>query len=383
MSKIAKIEVFRVPPRWLMVRVETEDGIVGWGEGTLEGHTEAVEGAYEDLRTRFVGFDANRIEAIWQEAYRHRFYRGGPVLMSALSGLDIALWDIKGKRLGVPVYDLLGGRVRDRVNVYSWVHGTPKDVGEQAEIRKRQGFTRVKMGGPERINWMDSSRVLEETVERLKVVRKAGIDAGIDFHGRVHKGMAKLLADQLAPFRPLFIEEPLLPENLHGFKQLANLTSIPIATGERLFNRWECKPYFESGAIDIIQPDLAHCGGISEARRIAALAEAYDIALAPHCPLGPIALAACMHIDLASQNFFVQEMSVPINYDDRSKGDLDLLSYCKDPTVFEVKNGAIEAFTKPGLGVEVDEDLVRRVAITAKPWRNPVLYGSDGSIQEW
>jgi galactonate dehydratase len=351
----------------------------------LEAHTEAVEGSYEDLKQRFTGYDSNRIEEIWQKGYRQRFYRGGPVLMSAMSGLDIALWDIKGKRLSVPIYELLGGRVRDRVNVYSWIGGKREgSIEQQVQIRKNQGFTCVKMGGTESIGWMDSPRLLQDTVEQLKVVKQGGLDAGIDFHGRFHKGMAKQMATLLEPHGPLFIEEPLLPEHLDGFKQLANLTSIPIATGERLFNRWDCKPYFESGAIDIIQPDLAHCGGISEARRIAAMAETYDIAVAPHCPLGPIALAACLQIDLASQNFFIQEMSVGIHYDrPAADGEFDLLSYCKDPSVFEVKNGAIEAFTKPGLGFDIDEELVRRVSVDAKAWRNPQLFGSDGSIREW
>lgn len=385
MSKITKIETFRIPPRWLLVRVETEDGVVGWGEGTLEGHTEAVEGAYEDLRERFIGHDSNEIEQIWQSGYRQRFYRGGPVLMSAMSGLDIALWDIKAKRLGVPVYELLGGKVRDRVAVYSWIGGDkPANVKAAAEERKRQGFTAVKMNGTEGLAWIDSPSQLHETVERLKAVKEVGLDAGIDFHGRLHKGMAKQLAKLLEPVGPLFIEEPLLPENLDGFKQLANLTSVPIATGERLYHRWDCKPYFESGAVDIIQPDLAHCGGLSEGKKIATMAEAYDIAVAPHCPLGPVALAACMHLGFSTPNFVIQEMSIGIHYNKAAAaGQYDLLSYVKDTSVFEVKNGFIEIFKGPGLGIEVNEELVRTVSKDAKAWRNTKFTGADGSIQEW
>uniref|UniRef100_A0A060T2P8 ARAD1C34364p n=1 Tax=Blastobotrys adeninivorans TaxID=409370 RepID=A0A060T2P8_BLAAD len=384
-SNIKSIETFRVPPRWLMVRVETEDGIVGWGEATLEGHVEAVEGAFQDLRERFVGFDSNQIENIWQLSYRHRFYRGGPVLMSAMSGLDIALWDIKGKRLGVPVYELLGGKVRDRINVYGWIGGDkPSNVQQMAIERKKQGFTCVKMNATEGLGWIDSPSALDGTVERLRLVKEAGVDAGLDFHGRVHKGMAKQLARALEPHRPLFIEEPLLPENVDGFKQLANMTTIPIATGERLYTRWDCKPYFEDGSVDIIQPDISHAGGISETKRIADLAESYDVGLAPHCPLGPIALAASMHVGLTKSNFVIQEMSIGMHYNKLAAGGAyDLLSYCKNPEAFKVENGSIAALTGSGLGVEVNEELVREVSKNEGAWRNPVFFGPDGGLREW
>lgn len=384
-STITKIESFRVPPRWLMVRVETSDGIVGWGEGTLEGHVEAVEGALEDLKERFIGYDSDKIEEIWQKAYRHRFYRGGPVLMSALSGLDIALWDIKGKRLGVPVYELLGGKVRDYIQVYGWIGGDqPSNVRENAEARKKQGFTAVKMNATESIGWLDSPSKLDDTVERLRQVKEVGIDAGLDFHGRVHRGMAKQLARALEPHRPLFIEEPLLPEHLEGFKQLSTMTTCPIATGERLYTRWDYKPYFEANCIDIAQPDIAHAGGISETRRIADMAEAFDVALAPHCPLGPIALAASMHVGLSKANFVIQEMSMGMHYNLQAKGgQYDLLSYCKNPNIFDVKDGMVKALDGPGLGVEVNEELVRQVSKDEGSWRNPVFFGPDGSVREW
>ncbi|CCH42835.1 D-galactonate dehydratase [Wickerhamomyces ciferrii] len=385
MSKIIKIETFRVPPRWLFVRVETEDGIVGWGEGTLEGHTEAIEGAFEDLKERFIGWDSNKIEEIWQKAYRQRFYRGGPVLMSALSGLDIALWDIKGKRLGVPIYELLGGKIRDRVQVYGWIGGDkPSNVQSAAQDRKNQGFTAVKMNATESIGWIDSASKLDDTVERIRLVRETGIDAGIDFHGRLHKGMAKQLVKKLEKYEPLFIEEPLLPENYDQFKQLYATTTIPIATGERLYTRWDVKPYLEAGSIDIIQPDIAHSGGITETKKIALLAEAYDVAVAPHCPLGPIALAASFHIDLTSINFSIQEMSLGMHYNKlASGGKFDLLSYVNDPESFDVKNGYIEALNKPGLGIEVNEELIREVSKNEKAWRNPRFVGPDGCIREW
>lgn len=382
-STITKIEIFRVPPRWLFVRVETQGGIVGWGEGTLEGHTEAVEGAYQDLVRRFVGWDADKIQDIWQHAYRARFYRGGPVLMSALSGLDIALWDIKGKRLGVPVWQLLGGKVRDRLKVYGWIGGDkPSAVIEGAQARKEQGFTAVKMNGTEAISWIDSPALLLETVARVSEVKSIGLDVGIDFHGRVHKGMAKQLARLLEPLQPLFIEEPLLPTQPLEITDLKHLVSTPIALGERLYGRNDFRPYLEARAIDIAQPDVAHCGGISELHRIATLVETYDVALAPHCPLGPIALAACMQVDIASPNFFIQELSLQMHYNEGA----DLLTYLVDPSVFAIKEGHVEALQGSGLGIEINERLVREYAEKYKqdqPWINAIWTGADGSLREW
>ncbi|THH21148.1 hypothetical protein EW146_g361 [Bondarzewia mesenterica] len=382
-SFIAKIELFRLPPRWLFVRVETTDGIVGWGEATLEGHTEAVEGAFDDLRERFIGWDADGIEDIWQHAYRARFYRGGPVLMSALSGLDIALWDIKGKKLGVPVWQLLGGKVRDRVKVYGWIGGDkPSDTYEGAKVRKEQGFTAVKMNGTGSIAWIDSPAILTDTVERIKSVRSLGMDVGVDFHGRLHKGMAKQLAKLLEPHQPMFIEEPLLPTQPEEIADLAQQISTPIALGERLYSRADFRPYLERRAIDIAQPDVSHCGGISELRRIASLTETYDVALAPHCPLGPVALAACMQVALHAPNFVIQEMSWQIHY---NKG-ADLFTYLVDPSVFAVSDGHVEALQGPGLGIEINEVLVRETAEKHSKqiaWRNEVWRGQDGTQREW
>ncbi|KAH7928609.1 enolase C-terminal domain-like protein [Leucogyrophana mollusca] len=383
-SIISKIEVFRLPPRWLFVRVETEDGYIGWGESTLEGHTEAIEGAFFDLTERFVGWDADGIEDIWQHACRGRFYRGGPVLMSALSGLDIALWDIKGKKLGVPVWQLLGGKVRNRVKVYGWVGGDhPNAVFEAAQVRKQQGFTAVKMNGTESIAWIDSPSLLDDTVKRVREVKSLGMDVGVDFHGRLHKGMAKQLAKMLEPEQPLFIEEPLLPSQPEEIADLAHAVSTPIASGERLFTRNDFRPYFEKKALDIAQPDVSHCGGISELRRIAAMAETYDVALAPHCPLGPVALAACIQVALTAPNFVIQEMSWQIHY---NREDADLFTYLVDSAVFAVKDGHIDALEGPGIGIQVNEALVReRAAASANlpAWRNPAWRGEDGTLREW
>ncbi|THH30891.1 hypothetical protein EUX98_g3274 [Antrodiella citrinella] len=382
-ATIVKLEVFRIPPRWIFVRVKTSNGIVGWGEGTLEGHTETVEGAFDALREQFIGWDADKIQDIWQHAYRSKFYRGGPVLMSALSGLDIALWDIKGKKLGVPVWQLLGGKVRDRVKVYGWIGGdTPADVVSGATVRKEQGFTAVKMNGTGSIDWIDSPRLLEDTVQRVQAVRSLGLDVGVDFHGRVHKGMAKQLARRLEPLQPMFIEEPLLPTQPEEIADLSRLVSIPIALGERLYTRTDYRPYLELRAIDIAQPDVAHCGGISELHRLASYTETYDVALAPHCPIGPIALAACIQVDLAAPNFVIQEMSWQIHY---NKG-ADLFTYLKDSSVFAIQNGYIEALSGPGLGIEINEELVRETAAGykgQKAWRNDIFHGPDGAFREW
>jgi galactonate dehydratase len=381
MNRIARIETFLVPPRWLFVRVETHDGAVGWGEGSLEGHAEAVEGAFASLLDRFIGSDPDRIEDLWQTAYRLGFYRGGPVLMSALSGLDQALWDLKGKALGVPVWQLLGGRVRDRVPVYAWIGGdSPSEVTEAAQVRIAQGFRAVKMNGTASLGWLDSPADLQAVVQRVESVRNLGLDVGVDFHGRAHKPMAKQLARALEPLKPLFIEEPLLSEHLEAIRQLSQLTTIPIALGERLYSRWDFKPFFESAAIDIVQPDLSHAGGLSECRRIAAAAETYDVAIAPHCPLGPIALASCLQLALLTPNFVIQEMSLGIHYNTQ---EFDLLTYLKNPEVFKVAGGMVEALQGGGLGVEIDETRVREAARTPHQWRNPIWRGPDGGIREW
>lgn len=378
---IDRIETFAVPPRWLFVRVETRDGAVGWGEASLEGHAEAVEGAFAALRERFIGQDAADIEEIWQVGYRGGFYRGGPVLMSALSGLDQALWDLKGKALGVPVWQLLGGRVRQRVECYAWIGGDkPHEIAQGARARKEQGFRAVKMNATAELKWLASPRDLDAVVERAAAVKTEGLDIGLDFHGRVHKPMARRLAERLAEIEPLFIEEPLLSENIEGLEQLSRMTTIPIALGERLYSRWDFKPFLERGIVDIIQPDLSHAGGISETRRIAAQAEAYDVALAPHCPLGPIAFASCLQIAATTPNFVIEEMSLGIHY---NTGGFDLLTYLEDKSVFDLTDGFVPVPTGPGLGVNLNEALIRELARDFKGWRNPIFRTPDGNFAEW
>ncbi|BDD59355.1 hypothetical protein MPDQ_007577 [Monascus purpureus] len=383
MAKIKSIEYFRVLPRWLFVKIVDEDGHYGWGESTLEGHTQAIEGTLNELIERFTGYEADDIEQIWQTVWRLGFYRGGPVFMSAISGIDIALWDLKGRRLGVPIHQLIGGKVRSKISVYAWIGGDrPADVEAAGKARLAQGFKAVKMNATEDMNWLDSPSVLESSVQRLQLVKALGLDVALDFHGRLHKPMAKQLAKAVEPHNPLFIEEPLLSEHPEGIKQVSSLVTCPIALGERLYSRWDVKRFLEDGSVDILQPDISHCGGISEMRRIASMAETYDVAIAPHCPLGPIALAACMQVDLATPNFVIQEMSLGIHYNVEA-GEYDITSYVKDPKVFDVQDGFVKALNAPGLGVEVDEETVRRVAQITKPWECRGFYGPDGAIREW
>ena len=379
-GKLARVETFLVPPRWLFVRLETDDGSVGWGEASLEGYAEAVVGALEAFKDRFIGVDPNRIEDIWQVAYRGGFYRGGPVLMSALSGFDQALWDLKGKALGVPVWALLGGKVRERVEVYGWIGGDrPAEVAQAARERKAQGFRAVKMNGTAELGYLAGPGALDEVVERVEAVRAEGVEVGIDFHGRVHGAMAKGLVKRLEPLAPLFIEEPVLSEHREVLRQVVSSTSVPIALGERLYSRWDVKPFLHEGLVDLLQPDLSHAGGISEVRRIAALAEAYDVALAPHCPLGPLALASCLQVAACTPNVVLQEMSLGIHYNVGS----DLLTYLADPAVLTPKEGYLEIPQAPGLGVEINEALVREVSRRPHRWRNPLWRLADGSFTEW
>ncbi|SDM23644.1 galactonate dehydratase [Sediminibacillus halophilus] len=381
--KITEYELFQVPPRWLFLKISTDEGIVGWGEPVIEGRAHSVKAAVEELMEYLIGKDPLQIEDHWNVMYRAGFYRGGPILMSAIAGIDQALWDIKGKFYNAPIHQLMGGRCRDTIKVYSWIGGDrPSDVGTAAKQAVDTGFTAVKMNGTEELQYIDSYEKIDQAVERVAAVRDAvgnGVGIGIDFHGRVHKPMAKILAKELEAYRPMFIEEPVLSENEEAFKEIARHTHIPIATGERMFSRWDFKNLLAEGYVDIIQPDLSHAGGITECKKIASMAEAYDVALAPHCPLGPIALAACLQVDASSHNAFIQEQSLGIHYNKEN----DILDYIKDRSVFAYKDGYVAIPDGPGLGIEVDEDYVRERAKDSHNWRNPVWRHQDGSLAEW
>jgi galactonate dehydratase len=381
--KITKLTTFIVPPRWCFLKVETDEGITGWGEPVVEGRAHTVAAAVEELADYVVGKDPRQVEDHWTVLYRGGFYRGGAVHMSALAGIDQALWDIKGKALGVPVYELLGGKVRDRIRVYSWIGGDrPGETATQARERAARGFTAIKMNASEELQFVDTFDKVDKVLANVAAIREAvgpHFGIGVDFHGRVHKPMAKVLFKELEPYRLMFVEEPVLSEHAECLKEFATLANIPIALGERLFSRWDFKKILEQGYVDIIQPDPSHAGGITETRKIAHMAEAYDVALALHCPLGPIALAVNLQIDAGCYNAFIQEQSLGIHY---NQGN-DLLDYIKNPEVFDYADGFVKIPSGPGLGIEVNEDYVKERAAVGHRWRNPVWRHADGSFAEW
>lgn len=381
--KITAVNVYFVRPRWGFVEIETDEGVSGWGEAVLEGHCRAVLACVEEYRDYLVGKDPGRIEDIWNTIYRAGFYRGGGVLMSALSGIDQALWDIKGKRFGAPAYELMGGACRDSMRVYSWIGGDrPSDTGAAAKAKKDEGFTAVKMNATEELQMIDSYEKVDAVLERVAAIREAcgpHFGIAIDFHGRVHKPMAKVLAKKLEPFDPMFIEEPVLCEHMELFREIAACCDIPIATGERLFSRYDFKRLLAAGGVDIIQPDLSHAGGLTEVRKIGAMAEAHDVALAPHCPLGPIALAACLQVDAVCYNAVIQEQSMGIHYNVGKT----VLDYVLNKEDFAFVDGYARLPRRPGLGVEVNKELVVEENKTPHNWKNPVWRHRDGSVAEW
>lgn len=381
--KITGYTLFQVPPRWLFLKIETDEGIIGWGEPVIEGKAATVKAAVDELMEYLLGKDPMNIEDHWNALYRGGFYRGGPILMSAIAGIDQALWDIKGKFFNAPIHQLLGGKARESIKVYSWIGGDrPAEVGLEAKKIVSHGFTAVKMNATEELQYIDTYQKIDDAIKRIAAVRDAvgpTIGIGIDFHGRVHKPMAKILAKELEPFHPMFIEEPVLPENNEALREIAQHVSIPIATGERMFSRWQFKNLLMDGYVDIIQPDLSHAGGITECKKIISMAEAFDVAAAPHCPLGPIALAACLQVDATCHNAFIQEQSLGIHYNQGS----DLLDYLVDKSVFKFNDGFVKIPDGPGLGISIDEDHVKKMAALGHNWKNPVWRHSDNSIAEW
>ncbi|AUG81186.1 galactonate dehydratase [Kitasatospora sp. MMS16-BH015] len=380
--RITGLETFLVAPRWLFLRVATDEGVVGWGEPVVEGRAETVRAAVHELADYLIGQDPLRIEHHWQVLTKGGFYRGGPVLSSAVAGIDQALWDIAGKTYGVPVHQLLGGAVRERVRVYAWIGGDrPTEVAELARAQTEAGFTAVKMNGSAQLRAIDTPARTQEVLDRVAAVREVlgeERDIAIDFHGRMSTAMSRRLLPLLEPLHPLFVEEPVLPEHSRELRRLADCSSVPLATGERLYSRWDFREVLGSG-IAVAQPDVSHAGGISEVRRIAALAELHDVSLAPHCPLGPIALAASLQLAFTTPNFLIQEQSLGIHY---NQGH-DLLDHLLDPTPFRFTEGHAALPTGPGLGIEIDEAAVRRADAVGHRWRNPVWQHEDGSFAEW
>ncbi len=380
--KITALRTFLVAPRWLFLKIETDAGVVGWGEPIVEGRAATVAAAVSELADYLIGADPALIEDHWQKLFKGGFYRGGPILSSAVAGIDQALWDIAGKTHGVPVYTLLGGPVRDRIRVYAWIGGDdPSEVAEQAAARAKAGFSAVKMNATGPFGVIETPRAVDGVLARVAAVREAlgpERDMAIDFHGRVSPAMARRLLPRLEPFTPLFAEEPVLPELGVHLRSLVECSPVPIATGERLYSRWDFRSVLESG-VAVLQPDISHAGGISEVRRIAAMAEVYGASIAPHCPLGPIALAASLQVGFTTPNLLIQEQSLEIHYNHES----DLLHYLADRSVFGYQDGYVRRFDGPGLGIDIDEAAVARAAETGHRWRNPLWRHADGSRAEW
>ncbi|URW91155.1 galactonate dehydratase [Lacticaseibacillus paracasei] len=380
--KISDIKVYKVKPRWIFVKVLTDEGIAGWGEMISGTKTETVVAGANEMGKKLIGRNPFEIERLWQEMHRS-FFRGGPINGTIISGLEMALWDIKGKALNLPVYELLGGAARDRIRVYSWIGGDrPSDVAEQAQERVDKGFTAIKMNATSELHYIDSYNKVQAVVDRVASIRdQVGdqLEIGIDFHGRVHRPMAKVLAHALEPYHPMFLEEVVLPENWESFDDVAREVSVPLATGERLYTRWDFKNLFRQGAVDIVQPDVALCGGILETRKIAAMAEAFDMGVAPHAPYGPVSLAATLQVDACTPNVFIQEQSLGIHYNQ----GFDLLDFVKNKEIFQYKDSYVQLPKGPGLGIDMDEDKIKEVAQEGLVWSNPAWKNYDGTIAEW
>ncbi|MDR1463785.1 MAG: galactonate dehydratase [Oscillospiraceae bacterium] len=381
--KIRSFELFQVPPRWLFLKITTESGIEGWGEPILEGHADTVEACVRELAPLLIGRRAGDIEDIWQVLYRGGFYRGGGVLSSAMSGIEQALWDIKGKYYNLPVYEFLGGPVRDKIRVYCGADGgTPEAAAQSIRARQELGYRAIKMNAVSEYEWIDSYQKIDAVSQRVAAMREAvgyGVDIAMDVHGRMHKAMARVLLAELEQYRLLFVEEPVLTENEEAFAELRRHGSTPLATGERNYTRWGYKNLITGGGVDIIQPDLSHAGGILEVKKIAAMAEAFDVAVAPHCPLGPIALASCLQLDFCTHNAFIQEQSLDLhNY-----GGHEGFRYLADASPFAFRDGYVHRTDKPGLGIEVNEDAIREAAKHPHHWLSPQWRNEDGSVSEW
>ena len=366
--KVTKLETILVKPRWLFLKIHTNAGIVGLGEPITEGRALTCAEAVKEIEPYLVGKDPRQVAHHWQAIYRHAFYRGGPILTSALSGIDQALWDIKGKALGVPVYELLGGPTRNRIRVYA--HASTTDQMKQAQAK---GFTAFKAGPAKKrpSRYIETQGAVNYAAERFAETRKAmgpDVDIAIDFHGAISPATAKLLIKALEPYQPMFIEEPCQCQNHDIMAEIARGTFLPIATGERVFTKWGFREVLEKRAATVLQPDMCHAGGITEARLIAGMAEAYYASIAPHNPLGPISLAAGVQLAASIPNFLCQEQV--------SLGE----GYLKKP--FTVREGYLDLPTGPGLGIELDEN-----AMADKldhNWRNQESYDpDDGSVVDW
>ncbi len=380
--KIKQIDQFFPRRRTRLVKITTDTGLVGWGETTLEGKPRSTHAAVEDLAQYLVGKDALRREHHWQHIYRSAFYRGGPVLMTALAGIDQALWDIAGKHHGVPVYQLLGGPVRDRIRVYAhWgIQGTSDEAQAAARqrldlLQKRGAYTAFKAGPGGTWRAHEPPAVIDQFVQCAFLMREwvgPDVELAFDFHGKMTPALAIEICHEIKGMRPMFVEEPVPQENVDALKLVSNGVPFPIATGERLMSRWEFRQVFEKQAVAYIQPDVSHAGGISELKRIANMAEVYYMHILPHCAIGPVAFSACMQVDAAVPNFLAQEQI------DDGLGD----GLLQEP--WQVRNGHIDLPTRPGLGFEIDaKEAEKYIADPEEEAGGEFRYESDGAVADW
>ena len=380
--KITGIEQFFPRPRIRLVKITTDNGLVGWGETTLEGKPKSTVAAVEELSDYLIGKDPLRIEHHWQHIYRSAFFRGGNVLMTALSGIDQALWDIAGKYYEVPVYKLLGGPVRDRIRVYAhWGISSLTDEGKSSAkdrlewLQKTGGYTAFKSGPGGKWRAHEAPSVIDGFVERAYLMREwVGLDVELafDFHGKMTPALAIEICHELQGMRPMFVEEPVPQENVEALKLVSDHVTFPIATGERLLTRWGFREIFEKQAVAYIQPDISHVGGITELKKVANMGEVYYIHIMPHCAIGPVAFSASLHVDAAVPNFLIQEQV------DSGLG----AGLFKEN--WRVTDGHIDLPTKPGLGFEIDEtEAEQDCGIYQEELGGEFYYDSDGSVADW
>ncbi len=378
--KIARIEQFFPRNRTRLVKITTDSGLIGWGETTLEGKPKSTHAAVDELTDYLLGKDPLRIEHHWQHIYRSAFFRGGPVLMTALSGIDQALWDIAGKHFGVPVYQLLGGAVRDRIRVYAhWgIHDLTESGLEVARTRldwlRQRGYTAFKAGPGGMWRAHEPPAVIDAFVQRAYLMREwvgPAVELAFDFHGKMTPALAIEICHELKGMRPMFVEEPVPQENALALKQVSDHVPFPIATGERLLTRWGFREVCELHAVAYLQPDPSHVGGISELKKVANLAEIYYMHIMPHCAIGPVALAAAMQVDAVVPNFLIQEQV------DASLGD----GLLHQP--WQVRDGHIDLPLRPGLGFEVDEREVEQQRSYEEELGGEFYHPQDQSIADW
>ena len=392
--KIAKIETACVAPRWGLLRILTSDGIEGFGEFTLEGHLEATRAQVRAMAEWFTLQPVDDIKGLVRGFYDRSFYHGGGVYMSALAGIEMALWDIAGKAANLPVYRLLGGRVRDRVKVYRWAGGNnnaPEAAAEEAARVVGEGARAIKMNACPPLAAIDTYGGIAASVARAKAVREAvgpQVDIAFDFHGRANVPMARKLAKALEFANPLFYEEPVRPEYNRWLGEIAAITHVPIATGERMTTVAEFSDVVAARGAHILQPDVAHVGGISNTAEVGALAEANGIALAPHCPLSPVAFMACLHVVVQCRAGWILEWSKGIHYNAHgATGELDPWLRFVDPVdwpKFDLDpDGHLQVPEVPGLGVTMDWNAVVEADGTGESWKDEEMRLADGTLANW